>query len=609
MAVTEEQSSGSTLLYGYLDKTGAVKISPKYKYAYSFYNNKALVQTQDNKYELIDTDGKVLTTFPYTNMGSLANEDYFTFTDNSSKKIGYVDSSGKIIIDAKFQSAGEFIDGFAIVGENYENNELKYGLVNNKGEYVIKPQYSSMNSLGQGLYSIIKSSSSNVMPKAIINAKGDLLSNYIYYDIGNFDKASQNNIAYVSDENNTYFIDRSGKKFNSIQTFKGKGTLTFDDNIISANIDSRLSYVTKEGKIIWKADNTYSFPKNVKVKEVKYHPDRFMLIYYPEVSGLSNSAMQSTINDILKKKFIGEGNPVSQKQDGHYTTSIDRSFQAQIFENLLIFEYDGYDFPFGAAHGMPLKKYYHIDMNTGKIYKLSDLFKPNSNYLQKLNAILKNKIAEKSKEADSMLFPDQFTGIKDEEKFFLTKEKLNIFFTPYEIAAYAAGFPTFSIDYSEIKDIIATDGELWKTLGDVKISSSDKTPSSSDTSVSQKSSDAVNASIDKYETSLVDAINNNDFSKVEPILYKDSNLYKAQKTLITDLIKQGISEKLVSYTFHTVEDKTDATKCRAYVEENIAIKYPGKDYSTKKFAYAYTLLYSSIDSKWQLSDIEKWDGN
>lgn len=609
MAVTEKQASASesTPLYGYIDKTGVVKISPQYKTAGYFYNNKALVQTKDNKYELIDADGKILMTFPYANMVSFPNGDYYTFTDNSKHKTGYVDANGKVLIDAKFDIAEGFIDGFAIVGINDGNNGSKYGLINTKGEYAVSPQYSSMESLGQGLYSVLKSFpsfSSYGMPKAIINAKGELLSDYSFYDIGKFDKDAQNNMIYVSDENNTYFIDKTGKKVDSLQTFKGRGTLSFDDNIISADIDNQLSYVTKEGKAIWKADNTYSFANNVKVNEMKYHPDRYMLIYYPEISGLSNSTVQSSINEALKKKFIGEGSPVSEKQDGKYTSSLDRSFSASAIGNMMIIEEDGYYYPFGAAHGMPLKKYYHVDMNTGKIYKLSDLFKLSSNYLQKLNAILKNKISEKNKEADSMIFSDQFKGISDEENFFLTKDSLNIFFTPYEIAAYAAGFPTFSINYSEIIDIVNTDGELWKSLGDIKISSAASSGSTAGSS-SKSSETAIKDSMDKYEKSLIDAINNNDFSKVEPILYKDSNLYKAQKALITNLNKQGISEKLENYTVDSIEWSADKTQCKVRVEENISIKYPEKEYSTKKFTYTYTLHYSDADSKWQLSDIEK----
>ena len=609
MAVTEKISSDSQTLYGYLDKTGTVKIPLQYKAANNFYNNKALVQTQNDKYELIDTAGKVLITFPYKVMSAFS-KDYFMFADNTTHKEGYVDTSGKIITAAKFNIAEEFIDGFAIVGVNDANDTIKYGLINDKGEYVVKPEYSSMDSLGQGLYSVNNSQtfgSSYGVPKAIINTKGNLLSDYKFYDIGKFNENSKNDAIYVSDETNTYFVSKAGKKIDTLPSFKGSGILALDGDLISANIDNRLSYVSKAGKVIWKADNTYSFPKNVTVKELKYNPDRFMLIYYPEVSGLSSNAVQSSINAALKKALVGDGNPVSKKEAGKYTESLSSSFKAQVLGSLLSIEQEGYDYPFGAAHGMPLQQYYHIDMSTGKNYQLSDLFKVNSSYLEKLNNILKSKIAEKNKEAGSMLFSDQFKGLETQQNFYFTKDSLNIYFSPYEIAPYAAGFPTFSIAYTDLKDIINTDGALWKAMGSIKIADSGAT--GTDSSSPKASDAAVKTSIDNYETGLINAINNNDFTLVEPALYKDSNLYKSQKALVPNLNKQGITEKMVSYSVASIAWNSDKTQAKACVEENVSIKYPDKDPSTKKFTYAYTLLYSSGDSKWQLSDIEKWDGS
>lgn len=595
-AVINKRSGASGELYGYIDKEGTEKIAPQYKNANEFYNNKALVQAQDGKYELIDTEGKVLINFPYIDMSSCPKSDYYTFTDNNTHKKGYIDASGKIIIEPKYDNTISFNDGFAIVGVSDKDNNLKYGLINEKGEYVIKPEYPLMEYLSEGLYSVTKDSSfSYGSKKAIINTKGSLLSDFIYYEVNKVNNSSKK-LLYASDDKNTYFIDNSGKKVSSFQGFKGKGTLSYDGRLISADIDNRLSYVTKEGKIIWKEDNIYSFPKNIKVKEVKYNPDRFTLIYYPEVSGLADSSVQSSINETLKKKFIGENN---SNMDSGNTNNLECSFSANLINNLLIIHEEAYDYPFGAAHGMPYKHFYHIDINSGTIYKLSDLFKPGSNYVQKLNTILKVKIADKNKTANSIIFRDDFKGMGNEENFYLTKDALNIFFDPYEIAPFSAGFPTFSISYGEIKDIIDTNGKLWKAMGDNKIPSLSEAPAKSDAE--------VKASMDKYENGLMDAVNKNDFSCVEHVLYENSNLYKAQKQLIDSLNKQGIKEKLNSYSVDSVEWNAYENVCKVYVKEDIAIKYPGKDYASKKFAYIYSLKYSDKDKAWQLSDIEKWN--
>jgi hypothetical protein len=41
---------------------------------------------------------------------------------------------------------------------------------------------------------------------------------------------------------------------------------------------------------------------------------------------------------------------------------------------------------------------------------------------------------------------------------------LYIYFTPYEIAPYAAGFPTFKIPFTQILNIIDEEGEFWKAF-------------------------------------------------------------------------------------------------------------------------------------------------
>ena len=41
---------------------------------------------------------------------------------------------------------------------------------------------------------------------------------------------------------------------------------------------------------------------------------------------------------------------------------------------------------------------------------------------------------------------------------------LTICFDNGEIGTYSAGFPNFTIKYSEIMDLVDTDGRLWKAI-------------------------------------------------------------------------------------------------------------------------------------------------
>jgi hypothetical protein len=129
---------------------------------------------------------------------------------------------------------------------------------------------------------------------------------------------------------------------------------------------------------------------------------------------------------------------------------------------LLVLELNGYQFYFGAAHGMPTMIYPSIDLVSGSFYELKDLFKPGSNYVNIISDIIAQQI--KNDPQYSYIFPDEYKGIAGDQPFFVKEDALYIYFTPYEIAPYAAGFPTFRIPYTELMSIIDTEGSFWQSF-------------------------------------------------------------------------------------------------------------------------------------------------
>jgi hypothetical protein len=151
--------------------------------------------------------------------------------------------------------------------------------------------------------------------------------------------------------------------------------------------------------------------------------------------------------------------PANVQLEASYTGD----FSVEFFKkNLLVLELDAYDFPFGAAHGMPSRVYPHIDLVSGSFYELKDLFKRNSNYVKVLSDIIGNQI--KTDPQYEYVFPDTYKGIKPDQPFYVDENNLYIYFTPYEIAPYAAGFPTFKIPFKDIASIINEQGSFWKAF-------------------------------------------------------------------------------------------------------------------------------------------------
>lgn len=458
-ALFSQEGRDGKYLYGYIDKLGEIIIQPKYENAEDFVDGKALVKLGDNNYELIDKTGEALTSFKYYYAAAMG-EGLITFREKSEDKLGYIDENGKAIIPPSFDYADAFNNGVAVVSINAENSAVKYGLINNKGEYIIEPEYNDIKNLGEGSFGLgipIDIDWTYAGSKyAIANSKGEILTDFIYYEVSNF----KDGLASVNDRVATFFITNEGKKSDIIKAVDGIGELTFFGDVIKANIDNRLYYMSKQGEVLWKVSNNYKITQEISINEVKFRPNINVLIYYPEIIGVSDKVIQDELNLKLKENFIFEEHySIREEDDLDYNFQTD--FNIKYYnKDLLNIEKTGYNYPFGAAHGMPIKSYSHIDLKTGNLYTLKDLFKSDMDYKERINSIVKNKIDSRPDDYS----PEAFQGINEEQTFIITKDLLVIYFTPYEIAAYATGFPEFEIPYQDIMDIIETNGELWNSF-------------------------------------------------------------------------------------------------------------------------------------------------
>lgn len=113
----------------------------------------------------------------------------------------------------------------------------------------------------------------------------------------------------------------------------------------------------------------------------------------------------------------------------------------------------------GGAHGLTIVKSLTFDISTGESFSLGSLFKPDSQSIQKLSAI----VSEKIKQWETPLL-DEFKGIRRNQDFYLADHSIVLYFQLYEIAPYVAGFPYFPIPLWDLQDIILPDGPLERLL-------------------------------------------------------------------------------------------------------------------------------------------------
>lgn len=425
-ASTFSKLVGSEYLYGYVDKTGNIMVKPKYMAAYDFNNeHQAIVQISEKEYALINQKGDIIETYEL------------------GDKYGYI---------------YQIEDGYVV----YNDTETqKYGVDTVSGEVIYEPIYSEIKYLGADLFAMKdpKLESYDISPMspwALFNNKGDQITDYVLYDISNFN----NGYASVTDSTSTYFIGVDGKEATEFKKFIGRGSLLNLGDIIKADIDNELLYATKDGEIVFQSVKEHKLGSGIVAKGMKFKPNKYVLVNYPKIEGLKDSQIESKINEEVENIFIQYRKELKEED----ALSVEVDYSVELRGDLLTIIMTGYDYSFGAAYGMPVMEYNYININTGEFYHLKDLFKVDSDYTSKLNELINIEIDKRLDEDENSYFSDAFTGIKEEHNFILLEDSIIIYFYPYDIAPYDEGFPEFAIPFEDIMDMIDMEGEFYKTF-------------------------------------------------------------------------------------------------------------------------------------------------
>ncbi|MGC5324725.1 WG repeat-containing protein [Brevibacillus sp. SYSU BS000544] len=457
-AVAANNTPQGKYLYGYLDGEGKEVIPLQFEAANDFSEGQAVVQLKANEYALIDRNGTRLRTFPYASLNS-PSEGLMAFRPINSELYGYVDTEGKVVVPPKYSMALPFENGRAIVNASTDFTVNKFGLIDKQGTYLIKPEYNDIQMLGEERVAVGRAKDSK-QPYlgsiyAVADTQGRFLTDFIYQNVMSY----QDGYASASANQTTFFIDRSGKKTDTLPTFQGMGTATLEGKLIKTDIDQRVTYYDRNGRIVYQQNTVIPLQKPYRVIEKKYNPNQDYFVYYPQVEGMSIQTAQDKVNRQLRE--MSQIKKIDSNAQLDYSYSGD--FSVEFFkEHLLELQLTGYNFPFGAAHGMPTMVYAIIDLQGGRFFQLKDLFRPNSNYVQVLSDIIGQQI--KTDPQYSYVFPDSYKGIQPDQPFYVKEDALYIYFSPYEIAPYAAGFPTFRIPFAQIMNIINVNGAFWKSF-------------------------------------------------------------------------------------------------------------------------------------------------
>ncbi|GIO12174.1 hypothetical protein J19TS2_17290 [Cohnella xylanilytica] len=221
--------------WGFIDKTGKMVIQPKYSIAEPFVGGYAVVYSSDFKAGVINKQGKVVINLKYDHISlydgiAIAHiqptqgQEYDQALDMTGKALfkyphigfffeglglysndhgsdihyGFIDKTGKIVIQAKYEQILAFSEGLAPVKQND-----KWGFINKQGKFIIKPQYHDALPFSEGLAAVYGNGG-----WGFIDKNGKEVVKPQYYSV----KAFGDGIAAVELNNrNWIFIDKTGK--------------------------------------------------------------------------------------------------------------------------------------------------------------------------------------------------------------------------------------------------------------------------------------------------------------------------------------------------------------------------------------------------------------
>lgn len=198
------------------------------------------------------------------------------------------------------------------------------------------------------------------------------------------------------------------------------------------------------------------FPVSIHTEKLKNTPVQ-ATVYYPIVTGLANEEAQLKINrsivKLLNKMLVDQNYYEPGLVELLANFEIKNNQRGILSLNLIVYSFTG------GAHGMTVVKSLTFDVKTGHAFTLQELFKPKSDYVKEISAIITEDI--KKWQVDII---NPFTKISPDQDFYIADTSLVIYFQIYDITPYYWGFPYFPIAILNLQDIIKQNGPLDKMM-------------------------------------------------------------------------------------------------------------------------------------------------
>ena len=238
-----------------------------------------------------------------------------------------------------------------------------------------------------------------------------------------------------------------GLKFVSDRTYIGQSFFN-DDLGLKITWDKTYDTVTLE--------SIKENPVTISTREKTSESNTFKLtLQYPEITGLQDTDVQNKLNSLFAELAAESEKAGRELEKNLGQDELTRNIKTETYFNyqikcdrdsLLSIVFSDYQYG-GGAHGNTVQSSYTFDLDTGNVYKLSDLFS-GSSYISTINSAIKKQIEERGMTAT--LAP--FETIKADQDFYLSNNAVVVYFQAYEYWPYSFGIPEFSVDFPLLKE-------------------------------------------------------------------------------------------------------------------------------------------------------------
>jgi hypothetical protein len=173
-------------------------------------------------------------------IGGEGNDQVSLFAVELDNRWGYINADGRMIIEPRFTSAGEFSDGVAAV----RDGSGAYGYITPDGEYVIEPQFSGARPFREGL-----------APAALdgrwgyINTRGTFVINPAFTEASTFSDGR----AFIRTSSWVWeYIDKSGNIIRTDETpsFGENDEAMFKDGLALVRDEGSYGYINTSTRVV-----------------------------------------------------------------------------------------------------------------------------------------------------------------------------------------------------------------------------------------------------------------------------------------------------------------------------------------------------------------------